>query len=183
MAAQSPGKSPGEGGFSRAQIAAKQNNISYEAVRKQVARYKDELKGHLIKEGRQQFLDESKPLEASEPAPQEEATEEESIVFKPDTKEPAEDSKDESDNQMVVFVVVIVVVAAIILLALIVFLILNMMKKKREADEFRMIDRVIMVDERMDLPRGNGGSKNGKTTDNAQRPYARTGYARAQGND
>lgn len=37
---------------------AKQNNISYEAVRKQVARYKDELKGHLIKEGRQQFLDE-----------------------------------------------------------------------------------------------------------------------------
>lgn len=37
---------------------AKQNNISYEAVRKQVVRYKKELEGHLIKDGRQQFLDE-----------------------------------------------------------------------------------------------------------------------------
>lgn len=37
---------------------AKQNNISYEAVRKQVVRYKDELEGHLIRDGRQQFLDE-----------------------------------------------------------------------------------------------------------------------------
>lgn len=37
---------------------AKQNNISYEAVRKQVVRYTAELEGHLIKEGRQQFLDE-----------------------------------------------------------------------------------------------------------------------------
>lgn len=37
---------------------AKQNNISYEAVRKQVVRYAAELEGHLIKDGRQQFLDE-----------------------------------------------------------------------------------------------------------------------------
>lgn len=37
---------------------AKQKNISYEAVRKQVARYKDELAGHIIMDGRQQFLDE-----------------------------------------------------------------------------------------------------------------------------
>lgn len=37
---------------------AKQNNISYEAVRQQVVRYKKELEGHLIKDGRQQFLDE-----------------------------------------------------------------------------------------------------------------------------
>lgn len=37
---------------------AKQNNISYEAVRKQVVRYQKELEGHLIKDGRQQFLDE-----------------------------------------------------------------------------------------------------------------------------
>ncbi len=37
---------------------AKQNNISYEAVRQQVARYKDELGTHIIKDGRQQFLDE-----------------------------------------------------------------------------------------------------------------------------
>lgn len=36
---------------------AKQNNISYEAVRKQVVRYQDELAGHLIRDGRQQFLD------------------------------------------------------------------------------------------------------------------------------
>ncbi len=37
---------------------AKQNNITYEAVRQQVARYKDELQEHIIKDGRQQFLDE-----------------------------------------------------------------------------------------------------------------------------
>ena len=37
---------------------AKKNNISYEAVRKQVVRYQEELAGHLIKDGRQQFLDE-----------------------------------------------------------------------------------------------------------------------------
>lgn len=37
---------------------AKQNNISYEAVRKQVVRYADELGNHIIKDGRQQFLDE-----------------------------------------------------------------------------------------------------------------------------
>lgn len=37
---------------------AKNNNISYEAVRKQVARYKTELDGHIIKDGRQQLLDE-----------------------------------------------------------------------------------------------------------------------------
>ncbi len=36
---------------------AKQNNISYEAVRKQVVRYADELGDHIIKDGRQQFLD------------------------------------------------------------------------------------------------------------------------------
>lgn len=32
--------------------------VSYEAIRKQVARYKAELDGHIIREGRQQFLDE-----------------------------------------------------------------------------------------------------------------------------
>lgn len=37
---------------------AKQNNISYEAVRQQVVRYADELGIHIIKDGRQQFLDE-----------------------------------------------------------------------------------------------------------------------------
>lgn len=37
---------------------AKQNNISYEAVRKQLVRYKDELAEHIIRDGRQQFLDE-----------------------------------------------------------------------------------------------------------------------------
>ena len=37
---------------------AKQNRISYEAVRQQVVRYQDELAGHLIRDGRQQFLDE-----------------------------------------------------------------------------------------------------------------------------
>lgn len=36
---------------------AKNNNISYEAVRKQVNRYADELGEHIIKDGRQQFLD------------------------------------------------------------------------------------------------------------------------------
>lgn len=36
---------------------AKQNNVTYEAVRAQVKRYQDELAGHLIKDGRQQFLD------------------------------------------------------------------------------------------------------------------------------
>lgn len=37
---------------------AAQKNISYEAVRQQVVRYKDELGGHVIRDGRQQFLDE-----------------------------------------------------------------------------------------------------------------------------
>lgn len=37
---------------------AAQNNISYEAVRQQVVRYKDELESHIIRDGRQQFLDE-----------------------------------------------------------------------------------------------------------------------------
>lgn len=37
---------------------AEQKNISYEAVRQQVARYKVELEGHVIKDGRQRFLDE-----------------------------------------------------------------------------------------------------------------------------
>lgn len=37
---------------------AKQNNISYEAVRKQVARYKKDLDRHIIKDNRTQFLDE-----------------------------------------------------------------------------------------------------------------------------
>ena len=37
---------------------AKHNNISYEAVRKQVARYKKDLEGHIIKDNRTQFLDE-----------------------------------------------------------------------------------------------------------------------------
>lgn len=37
---------------------ARQNNISYEAVRKQLVRYKDELGDHIIRDGRQQFLDE-----------------------------------------------------------------------------------------------------------------------------
>lgn len=36
---------------------AAQKNISYEAVRQQVVRYKDELAGHVIRDGRQQFLD------------------------------------------------------------------------------------------------------------------------------
>ncbi len=37
---------------------ATRNNVSYEAVRKQVARYKKELEGHIIKDNRTQFLDE-----------------------------------------------------------------------------------------------------------------------------
>lgn len=37
---------------------AEQSHISYEAVRKQVIRYAAELEGHIIKDGRQQFLDE-----------------------------------------------------------------------------------------------------------------------------
>lgn len=36
---------------------AENNKISYEAIRKQVARYKEELGDHIIVEGRQQFLD------------------------------------------------------------------------------------------------------------------------------
>ncbi len=36
---------------------AAQKNVSYEAVRKQVRRYEAELEGHIIKDGRQQFLD------------------------------------------------------------------------------------------------------------------------------
>lgn len=41
---------------------AKQNRITYEAVRQQVNRYKKELEGHIIKDGRQQFLDEEAVL-------------------------------------------------------------------------------------------------------------------------
>ena len=41
---------------------AAQKNISYEAVRQQVVRYKDELEGHIIRDGRQQFLDEEAVL-------------------------------------------------------------------------------------------------------------------------
>lgn len=37
---------------------ARIHNVSYEAVRRQVARYAHELEGHVIKDGRQQFLDE-----------------------------------------------------------------------------------------------------------------------------
>lgn len=36
---------------------AKQHNVTYEAVRQQVNRYKEELEGHITKDGRQQFLD------------------------------------------------------------------------------------------------------------------------------
>lgn len=36
---------------------AKSKNISYEAVRKQVNRYKKDLEGHIIKEKRTQYLD------------------------------------------------------------------------------------------------------------------------------
>ena len=38
---------------------ARVKSISYEAVRQQVARYRDELGEHLIKDGRQQYLDEA----------------------------------------------------------------------------------------------------------------------------
>lgn len=37
---------------------ARQHNISYEAVRKQVKRYSKDLAGHIVKDGRQQLLDE-----------------------------------------------------------------------------------------------------------------------------
>lgn len=37
---------------------AKEKQVSYEAVRKQISRYKDELKGHIQKVGRTQYLDE-----------------------------------------------------------------------------------------------------------------------------
>lgn len=37
---------------------AQQNHITYEAVRKQVTRYREELGDHIVKDGRQQFLDE-----------------------------------------------------------------------------------------------------------------------------
>lgn len=36
---------------------AKKHSISYEAARKSVSRYKDELEGHVITEGRTQYLD------------------------------------------------------------------------------------------------------------------------------
>lgn len=36
---------------------AAQNNVTYEAVRQQVVRYAEELEGHIVKDGRQQFLD------------------------------------------------------------------------------------------------------------------------------
>ena len=36
---------------------AKLNNITYEAVRSQVKRYRDQLEGHIIQDGRQQLLD------------------------------------------------------------------------------------------------------------------------------
>lgn len=37
---------------------AEQKNVTYEAVRQQVNRYKDDLGSHIIRDGRQQFLDE-----------------------------------------------------------------------------------------------------------------------------
>ena len=37
---------------------AEKHDITYEAVRRQVARYSDELAGHIIKKGRSQYLDE-----------------------------------------------------------------------------------------------------------------------------
>ena len=37
---------------------AEQKRVSYEAVRQQVIRYKKELGNHIIRDGRQQFLDE-----------------------------------------------------------------------------------------------------------------------------
>lgn len=36
---------------------ARQNGVSYEAIRQQVKRYADELTGHIVVEGRTQFLD------------------------------------------------------------------------------------------------------------------------------
>lgn len=36
---------------------AKNNNVSYEAVRKQVKRYEEELEGHIYKQNRMQLLD------------------------------------------------------------------------------------------------------------------------------
>ena len=36
---------------------AAMNNVTYEAVRQQVVRYADELGNHIVKDGRQQFLD------------------------------------------------------------------------------------------------------------------------------
>lgn len=41
---------------------AERNNITYEAVRQQVARYSEELEGHIIRKGRVQFLDEEAVL-------------------------------------------------------------------------------------------------------------------------
>lgn len=37
---------------------AKDQKVSYEAIRKQIKRYSTELSGHIIKDGRQQLLDE-----------------------------------------------------------------------------------------------------------------------------
>lgn len=37
---------------------ARQKGVTYEAVRKQIVRYKDELGEHLVRDGRQQLLDE-----------------------------------------------------------------------------------------------------------------------------
>lgn len=37
---------------------ARKNNVSYEAIRKQIKRYESELKEHIIKQNRTQFLDE-----------------------------------------------------------------------------------------------------------------------------
>ena len=37
---------------------AEKQHVSYEAVRKQLARYREELGEHIIKQGRKQFLDE-----------------------------------------------------------------------------------------------------------------------------
>lgn len=37
---------------------AGQKNVSYEAIRKQIKRYKGELEGHIFKDGRTQLLDE-----------------------------------------------------------------------------------------------------------------------------
>ena len=37
---------------------AEQQNVSYEAIRKQIVRYSEELKGHIIRKNRTQYLDE-----------------------------------------------------------------------------------------------------------------------------